>query len=159
MNDQLRILIAVVAVGLWILAKAGPGLLHFVRNTWSQLWPKVQNGTTVFTALPLVVAAIVLGPLLMPAAGPVAPVIPAREPDLFDTCAASGRSLLADALDDIAGQKFDNFQAKEDAINQKIFDIVEACFEPLNVEIAKAANGNRLTDCAELIRKGEIREQ
>ena len=50
MNDQTRILIAVVAVVLWLGAKAGPGLLHFVRNTWSQLWPKVQNGTTVFTA-------------------------------------------------------------------------------------------------------------
>lgn len=158
MNDQMRILIAVVAVVLWLGAKAGPGLINFVRNTWAHLWPKVQNGTTVFTGLPLLIAAVMLGPMLMPAAGPVAPVAPVREPDLFDRCATSGRSLLADALDDIAGQKFDSVEAKEDAINQKILDIVDACFEPLNVQIAKAANANRLTNCADLIRKGEIRE-
>ncbi len=158
MNDQMRILIAVAAVVLWLGAKAGPGLIHFVRNTWSQLWPKVQNGTTVLSSWPLLVAAVVLGPMLMPASTPVAPVAPVREPDLFDRCATSGRSLLADALDEISGQKFDSVAAKEDAINQKILDIVDACFEPLNVQIAKAANANRLTDCADLIRKGEIRD-
>jgi hypothetical protein len=99
-----------------------------------------------------------LGPQLLPTPNPVAPVIPQRVPDIVDRCGIAGRALLADALDEFAGKKFDTEQAREEAINEKIHDVIEASFVPLNEAIAAAIKANRVSDCADKIRKGELRE-
>jgi hypothetical protein len=88
----------------------------------------------------------------------VVPVVPDRVPDLYDQCAAAGRILLCDELEKIASQTFKDVQDKEDAINNKILDVVDASFEPFNKSLAEAAKQNRLVDFAAKVRKGELRD-
>jgi hypothetical protein len=148
----------IAAVVMWLLQNFGKAAFTKVRDALASLKPKVDSKTTIFSAWPLLVFALLLGPKLIPAANPVAPVAPQRVPDIVDRCGIAGRALLADALEEFAGQKFDNDKAREDAINEKIEDVIEASFVPLNHAIAAAIKANRVKDCADKIRKGELRE-
>lgn len=148
----------IAAAVIWLLQNFGKAAVVKVRDAMSSLKPKVDSKTTIFSAWPLLVCALLLGPKLLPTPNPVAPVIPQRTPDIVDRCGIAGRALLADALDEFDGKKFDTDQAREDAINEKIHDVIEASFVPLNEAIAAAIKANRVTDCADKIRKGELRE-
>jgi len=151
---------AAIAVGIvWVALKWGPQTISTARKFLASLKPKVEQKTTVLSSWPLIAIAVLLGPMLMPAAGPPAPPVnPPRVADLVDTSAVSSRALLADALQDFAGKRFDSDQAKEDAINEKIADVIEASYEPVHQAIAVAIKTNRVQDCADLIREGELRE-
>lgn len=148
----------IAAVVMWILQNFGKTAFTKVKDAVASLKPKVDSKTTIFSAWPLLVFALLLGPKLIPAANPVAPVAQQRVPDIVDRCGIAGRALLADSLDELAGQKFDTDKAREDAINQKIEDVIEASFVPLNEAIAAAIKANRVTECADKIRKGELRD-
>jgi hypothetical protein len=148
----------IAAAVLWLIQNFGATAVQKIRDAVTSLKPKVDSKTTIFSAWPLLVCALLLGPKLLPTPNPVAPVIPQRVPDIVDRCGIAGRALLADALDEFAGKKFDTDQAREDAINEKIHDVIEASFVPLNEAIAAAIKANRVTDCADKIRRGELRE-
>lgn len=148
----------IAAAVMWLIQNFGKTALTKLQDAISSMKPQVERKTTIFSAWPLLVFALLLGPKLIPAANPVAPVAPQRVPDIVDRCGIAGRALLADALEEFAGQKFDTDQAREDAINQKIQDVIEASFVPLNEAIASAIKANRVTDCADQIRKGELRD-
>jgi len=155
-----RIVGAVIVAVLWAGKAFGPSVIEAGKKAIAAIRPKVEQKTTVFSGLPLILIAILLGPSLMPtpAPAPVPPVTPERVPDLFDQCAAAGRILLCDELDKIAGQQFANVQDKEDAINTKILDVLDASLEPFNKRLAEAAKDNRLTEFTSKVRKGDIRE-
>jgi len=147
----------IAAAVLWLIQNFGKSAVQKARNVFASLKPKIEGKTTIMNAWPLLVMAILLGPKLLPTPGPVTPVVPIRQPDIVDQCGASGRALLADELEKFSGEKFDSDKAKEDAINDKISDVIEASFEPLNKQIADAIKANRVTDLADKIRKGELR--
>jgi hypothetical protein len=150
-----RMFLGIAGVVVWLAMQAGPSALSLGRKAVAAAWPKVKQAN-LGKAWPLL---LLVGVMFWPADHPIVkPVEPARVPDIVDQCGASGRALLADALTDFAGQKFDTDQAREDAINEKIGDVIEASFSPLNEQIAKAIKFNRVTECAELIRKGDLRE-
>jgi hypothetical protein len=148
----------IAAVVMWLLQNFGKAAFTKVRDAFLLLKPKVDSKTTIFSAWPLLVFALLLGPKLLPTPDSVPPVIPQRTPDIVDRCGIAGRALLADALEEFASQKFDTDQARENAINEKIHDVIEASFVPLNEAIAAAIKANRVADCADKIRKGELRE-
>jgi hypothetical protein len=148
----------IAAAVMWLIQNFGKAAITKVRDAFSSLKPQVDRKTTIFSAWPLLVFALLLGPKLIPAANPVSPDTPQRVPDIVDRCGIAGRALLADSLDEFASQKFDTDQAREDAINQKIEDVIEASFVPLNEAIAAAIKANRVTECADKIRKGELRD-
>jgi beta-lactamase class D len=102
------------------------------------------------------VAGLIAATRLIPSPQPVEPPKP---PDLFATCGAAARELLADELEEFAEQRFDSEQAKEDAINEKIHDVIESSFVPLSEQVAKAIKANRLTEYARKIKAGEADEQ
>lgn len=156
LQSNWQIAASIAAAVIWLAQNYGSKAVTTLRALAAKVSP---NGTTggLQRWWPLLVFAVLLGPKILPQVTPQ-PVQPQRVPDIFDQSAASGRSLLADELDEIARTKFETVQDKEDTINQKILDIVQSCFEPVNVRIGKAAEANRLTDMAELIRKGELRE-
>ncbi len=79
--------------------------------------------------------------------------------DLFAKCGADARALLADEFEAFAAQRFDTVKAKEDAINQKITDVIASTFQPFRVQVAKAIKENRLVDYARKIKAGEADEQ
>jgi hypothetical protein len=149
---------SIAAAVFWLIQNFGAAAVTKLRTTLASVKPKVDSKTTIFSAWPLLVFAILLGPMLLPTADPVDPVTPQRVPDIVDRCGAAGRALLADALEDFATQKFDSIQAREDAVNQKIHDVIEASFVPLNEAIADAITRERVRECAEKIRKGELHE-
>ena len=153
-------IVGAILVGLiWSAKTFGPGVIRFARERLAALRPAVEQKTTILSAWPVLAIAILLGPNLIPADDkPVSPPAPVRVPDLFDTCAASGRALLADELDRIAASTFDSEQAKEDAINSKILDVLDASFEPFHARLGAAVKANRLTEFAAKVREGEIRE-
>jgi hypothetical protein len=153
-----RIVGAAVVAVIWAAQLFGPAVVHFARNTYAKLRPEVDSKTTIFSAWPLLAFALLLGSNMLPDAKPVEPPTPQRTPDLVDRCGIAGRALLADALEDFAGKKFDSDQAREDAINEKIHDVIEASFVPVNEAIAEAIKSNRVTEVANQIRKGELRE-
>lgn len=143
----------VLMVGLlvwWLSQTMGPSL--------AAKWPTIrQKLTGKNLALPLIAGLLAMkhfSPSVLPAVDPV----PARSPDLVDRCGVSGRALLADAVTDFSRKSFANDQEREDAVNEKIHDVIEASFEPVNVAIAKAIKSDRVTECADAIRKGELRE-
>jgi hypothetical protein len=148
----------IAAAVLWLIQNFGATAVQKIRDAVTSLKPKVDSKTTIFSAWPLLVCALLLGPKLLPTPDSVTPVIPLRELDIVDRCGIAGRALLADALDEFAGKKFDTDKAREDAINEKIHDVIEASFAPLNEAIAAAIKANRVTDCADKIRRGELRE-
>jgi hypothetical protein len=153
-----QIAACIAAASVWLLQTFGKTALQKVKSAIASAKPALESKTTIMSAWPLLVIALMLGPKLLPQPSPVAPVEPDRLPDIVDQCNASGRALLADALADFASKKFDTDQAREDAINEKIGDVVLASFEPLGESIAKAITANRVTDCADKIRKGDLRE-
>jgi hypothetical protein len=145
---------AVLLVGLvvwWLGQVAGPGI--------KAKWPAIKEKLTAKNlTLPVVAGILALkhfSPAVLP---PVDPVHPQRVPDLVDRCGITGRSLLADALVDFSRQSFATDQAKEDAINNKIHDVIEASFVPLNDEIAQAMKAGRLVEIAEKIRQGNLHD-
>jgi len=148
----------IAAAVMWLIQNFGKATVTKVRDAFSSLKPTVDRKTTIFSAWPLLVFALLLGPKLLPTPDSVPPVIPQRTPDIVDRCGIAGRALLADALEEFAGQKFDTDQARETAINQKIQDVIEASFVPLNQAIAAAIKADKVTDCADKIRKGELRD-
>ena len=148
----------IAAAVMWLIQNFGKAAMTKVKDAFSSLKPTVDKKTTIFSAWPLLVFALLLGPKLIPSANPVAPVAPQRAPDIVDRCGIAGRALLADALDEFSGQKFDSDQAREDAINNKIHDVIEASFVPLNQAIAAAIKADKVTECADKIRKGELRD-
>jgi hypothetical protein len=148
----------IAAAVMWLIQNFGKAAVTKVRDAFSSLKPTVDKKTTIFSAWPFLVFALLLGPKLIPSANPVAPVAPQRAPDIVDRCGIAGRALLADALEEFSGQKFDTDQAREDAINNKIHDVIEASFAPVHEAIADAIKANRVADCADKIRKGELRE-
>lgn len=152
--------VGAVLVGLiWAAKTFGPSGVRYARERLAALKPAVEQKTTILSAWPVLAIAILLGPSLIPAENkPITPPAPVRVPDLFDTCAASGRALLADELDRIASSTFETEQAKEDAINTKILDVLDASFEPFHSRLGKAVKANRLTEFAAKVREGEIRE-
>ena len=155
-SENTRTAVAIAGVVLWVLYMVGPSVAAKAKSAAVTLWPTIRGKVSLAHVLPLVfVSAVYFWP--MPAV-PV-PVDPPRAPDIVDTCTASGRALLADSLDTFAAKKFDSDQAKEDAINEAILDVIEASYVPLNEEITKAIKANRVTDCAEKIRKGELRSE
>lgn len=139
---------------VWLVTNFGPTIYRKALTVLRSLSPKVQSGTTILSAWPLIAAALLLAPSLMPAT-PV-PVEPPRAPDLFDRCATSGRALLAEELLKIASQKFDSDAAKEEAINLRILDVVDSSYEPLHIQIAAACKANRLSDFAGKLKSGEL---
>lgn len=147
--------IATIAVA-WLAQMLGPSAARLARNGVATLWPHVRPKLTLKNLILPMLAVLVAATRLIPTPEVVAP---ARAPDTLDRCIATGRALLADELEAIASQKFADLQAKEDAINTKIHDVVESAFEPLNQQIAKAALANRLADYAKKIRAGEADEQ
>lgn len=155
-HDNQKAFVAGLGVVAWVLYMVGPTVLAKAKSVAVGVWPTVRGKANVANLLPLAFVAVVY---LWPARDLPSPVIPARQPDIVDTCTASGRALLADALDKFASQKFDNDQAREDAVNEAILDVIEASYVPLNEEIAKAIKSNRVTDCADKIRKGELRSE
>lgn len=156
-QNNWQVAACIAAAVIWLMQNFGRAAVAKLRALITNLKPKIQGKTTILNAWPLLVMAILLGPKVLPMPGPVAPVVPIRQPDIVDQCGASGRALLADELDKFAGQTFDSDKAKEDAINDKISDVIEASFEPLNKQIADAIKANRVTDIADKIRKGELR--
>lgn len=152
--------VGAVLVGLiWAAKTFGPGVVQFARQKLAALKPEVEKKTTILSAWPLLAIAVLMAPSLIPSeTKPLTPPVPVRVPDLFDTCAASGRALLADELTRIASSKFDSEQAKEDALNAKILDVLDASFEPFHNRLAEAVKANRLTEFAAKVREGEIRE-
>lgn len=156
LHENQKAFVAALGVVAWVLYMVGPTVVAKVKSVAVGAWPTVRTKATVANLLPLAFVAVVY---LWPARDVPSPVVPARQPDIVDTCTASGRALLADALDTFASQKFDNDQAHEDAINESILDVIEASYVPLNAEIAKAIKANRVTDCADKIRKGELRSE
>ena len=87
------------------------------------------------------------------------PALEVRQPDIFDDACKSGRILFSEALDEIAGMKFDSDQAAEDFTNDKMLDCMEAAFPPLAKQIEKARAANRLTDMAAKLKAGELRDE
>ena len=150
-----RVLIGIAGLFIWIAIQAGPVALAAGRKAAAKVWPKIKQANLV-KAWPLLLLPVLI--FWPSGAGVVTPVEPARVPDIVDQCGAAGRALLADALVDFAGKKFDTVQLQEEAINEKIADVIEASFAPLNEQIAQAIKTDRLTDCAEKIRKGDLRE-
>lgn len=148
----------IAAAVMWLLQTFGKTAFTKLRDVVSSLKPKVDSKTTIFSAWPLLVIALLIGPKLLPTPDQVPPAIPQRVPDIVDRCGIAGRALLADALEEFASQKFDTDQARETAINEKIHDVIEASFVPVNEAIAAAIKTNRVTDCADKIRKGELRD-
>jgi hypothetical protein len=143
---------AVLLVGLvvwWLAQVAGP--------TLKAKWPAVKEKLTAKNLTLPVVAAILAVKHFSPAIMPT-PVNPQRQPDIVDRCGITGRSLLADTLVDFSRQSFSNDQEREDAINGKIHDVIEASFVPLNESIARAIKFNRVFEASEKIRKGELHE-
>lgn len=154
LHENQKAVVAGLGVVAWLLYMVGPTVAAKARAAAVKAWPTVKTKATVANLVPLVFVAAVY---LWPARESPSPVVPARQPDIVDTCTSSYRNLMADALDKFATLKFDNDQASEDAINESILDVIEASYVPFNDEIAKAIKANRVTDCAEKIRKGELR--
>jgi hypothetical protein len=157
-QDNWQVAGCIAAAVAWLVQMLGPAAVNQLKEEIAAAGPKLKGKTTLKNLWPLLVGVLLLGSMVLPRLAPVTPVEPARVPDIVDQCSASGRALLADALVEFAGQKFETVQAQEDAINEKIGDVIEASFAPVNDQIAKAIKDDRLTDCAELIRKGDLRE-
>jgi hypothetical protein len=155
-----RVVGAVIVALIWAAKAFGPAAVHFARNTYARIWPDVERKTTVLSSWPLLAIAILLGPMLFPgsAVKPVLPDIPQQQPDLFSQCGTAGRALLADELEAFASQRFDSDQAKEDAINDKIQDVIQASFVPVTELLADAIKANRVSEFAAKLRKGELNE-
>jgi hypothetical protein len=82
-----------------------------------------------------------------------------RTPDIFDNACGSARTLIAEALDEIAGRKFDSDQAAEDYTNEKILDCIEAAFPPVATKIEEARKANKLAQMAARLKAGELRNE
>jgi hypothetical protein len=145
---------AVLLVGLvvwWLGQVAGP--------TLREKWPKIREKLTAKNlTLPVIAGILALkhfSPAVLP---PVNPVNPQRSPDLVDRCGITGRSLLADALVEFSSKSYSTDAEREDAVNEKIHDVIEASFVPLNESIARAIKAGRVVEVAEKIRKGELHD-
>lgn len=150
--------LAVVLLVAWICQMVGPSAVRAARRAAAAAWPRLKPAISAKNlALPLV-AVTLFGLSMIPRPPAPEPATPPRVPDLFDKQAATARALLSDELDEIAGQRFKDAKEREDAINQKIDDIVKSSFDPLFSHIGKAADENRLTELATKIREGEFRE-
>lgn len=157
LQDNFRHVLALCGVLIWLSVMAGPWLVARTKATVVDWLHIVQAKTNLLNVAPL---CFVLAVYFWPAGNSaVDPVTPQRIPDIVDTCTASGRALLADELDTFAAKKFDSDKAREDAINEAILDVIEASYVPLNEEIARAIKTNRVTDCADKLRKGELRSE
>jgi len=155
-TDNWRTVGAILSAVSWVLWQTGPAIARKTKAMAASVWPKIKANSGVFNGslLPVIAA---LAFLLFPVDNP--PADPQRVPDIMDTCGASGRALLADALDAFAAESFKDDQSREDAINEKILDVIEASYAPLHDEIAKAIQANNVTACAEKIRQGELRHE
>lgn len=147
--QNLEALLMVGLVVWWLAQVAGPTL----RAKWPAIRDKMTAKNLTLPVVAVVLALKHFSPVMVPQ-----PVTPQREPDIVDRCGIAGRALLADALEQFASKKFDTDQARETAINEKIHDVIEASFVPVNAAIASAIKAGRVTECAERIRKGELRE-
>lgn len=155
-TDHARHVLAASGVLIWLAVLAGPWIVAQTKSAALELIATVQRKTNLLNVAPVCFVVVVY---LWPAPQQPAPVEPQRVPDIIDTCAASGRALLADALESFAGQKYDTEQDREDAINEKILDVIEASNAPIHEQIAKAIKAERIRDCADKIRKGELRSE
>jgi len=150
--------LAVALLVAWIGQMVGPSAVRAARRAAAAAWPRLKPAINAKNlALPLVAVAL-FGVSMIPRPAAPEPATPPRVPDLFDQQAATARALLSDELDQIAGQRFKDAKEREDAINQKIDDIVKSSFEPLFGHVSKAADENRLTELSKKIREGEFRE-
>ncbi len=157
-TENWRMVLAVLAGIVWFLQQFGPMLLQQTRRAIAAVSPVITNRGNILRAWPLIVAAVLFGPMLIPKTGPVVPVEPPKPPDIVAICANSHRSLLADAVTEYAGKEFSDVTAAEDWINEKLLDCYEAAFEPLHTKIGAAKKAATLTDCAERIRKGDLND-
>ncbi len=155
-SENSRHVLAASGVLIWLAVMAGPWIVAQTKNAAAEFLATVQRKTNLLNVAPL---CFVVAVYLWPTPAAPVPVEPPRVPDIVDTCAASGRVLLADALEDFATHKYDTDEAREEAINEKILDVVEAANEPLHEAIAKAIKTGRVSDCADRIRKGELRSE
>lgn len=150
--------LAIALLVAWIGQIVGPSAVRAARRAAAAAWPRLQPAITAKNlALPLIAVSLI-GVSMIPRPPAPEPATPPRVPDLFDQQAATARALLSDELDQIAGQRFKDAKEREDAINQKIDDIVQSSFDPLFGHIGKAADQNRLTELSKQIRDGEFRE-
>lgn len=149
--------VLLMLIGLaWVAQMVGPAALRSLRRASSAAWPKLRPKLNAKNlALPLV-AVLIAATRLIPSPPPVTPPKP---PDLFAQCGADARALLAEEFEAFASQRFDSVEAKEDAINQKITDVVASTFQPIRTQVAKAIKENRLVDYARKIKAGEADEQ
>lgn len=156
MQIDWRHVVGAIVLVVWVGQMTGPSLASAAKR----LWPKIQSQLSTGKWPGLVILALI-GSSFLPHPGPApapAPVDPPKPPDLFTTCGIAARELLAEELEKFASQRFDSDQAKEDAINEKIDDVIESSFAPLSDQIAKAIKENRLVDYARKIKAGEAHE-
>jgi hypothetical protein len=156
-SSHWNVVAAVLVAVVWIAKNFGPSAIAAVRSALAKLLPEVQQRTSILSGVPLLLIALLLAPHFLPSPAAVVPVQPAKELDMIDECGIAGRALLADEVEKFVPSQFESDQAREDAINQKIRDVIEASFVPLNEEIAKAIRANRMSDCAGRIRDGKLR--
>jgi len=154
LQDNFRHVLALCGVLIWLAVIAGPWLIDKTKSAAADWMDRIKSKTNLLNVAPI---CFVVAVYFWPSANAIGPVAPQRVPDIVDTCAASARALLADALDAFAAKKFDTDQAREDSINETILDVIEASNVPLHEEIGRAIKANRVVDCADKIRKGELR--
>jgi hypothetical protein len=156
LKENLQTLLPVLIGLAWVAQMVGPAALRSLRKASSAAWPKIRPKLTAKNLALPVVAGLIAATRLIPSPQPVEPPKP---PDLFAQCGANARALLADEFESFAAQRFDSVEEKEDAINQKITDVIASTFQPLRTQVAKAIKENRLVDYARKIKAGEADEQ
>jgi hypothetical protein len=153
-----RHLIGILAAVVYVAFTQRERLKTLAYATFAKLRPIAGSGKSGW-----LVAAVIGGVTFWPDITPMlpwpSPVIEVRQPDVFDDACLSGRVLISEALDEIAGMKFDSSQAAEDFTNDKILDCMEAAFPPIAEQIEKARASNRLTEMAAKLKAGELRDE
>ena len=158
LHTHWQTVLPIVLLAAWIGKMLGPKVWTAVRSGAVAIWPRLRPHLNAKTLALPTIAAISFALPYLPRPTTPDPAPSPRVPDLYDNAAATARQLLADELEQIAGQRFDSPEQKEDAMNQKIVDIVQSSFEPLFVRLATAADTNLVAAIAQQIREGELRD-
>lgn len=156
--ENTRYVVAGVIFLVWVLAKSAPYMksaFTWTVNKAVSSWPKVSQKTNVLRAWPVVAILLVLC-IPMPGSGKCPVPEPVKPADVVDKCVESNRTLLGDAIEKFAGEKYETVQAAEDAMNQKILDVYQASFDPLFKKINEARKAEKLVELAVQIKNGEV---